>query len=107
MKPREEDHVYVPQKHFLSTHRSRWSAYKHCETACMERDGNPAEMKDSAAKINPDKILNTHFKILIVSAEFDRLNTVQRIELVYEELLNLFGEHLKVVQQGQRYLRIF
>ena len=102
MKPREEDHVYVPQKHFLSSHRSRWAAYKHCEAACAERDGNPAELKETAAKTNPDRILNTHFKILIVSNEFDRLDTVQRTELVYEELLNLFGQHLKVVQEGQR-----
>ena len=28
MKRREEDYEIVPQKHFLSTHKSRWAAYR-------------------------------------------------------------------------------
>ena len=99
MKPREEDHVYIPQKHFLSTHKSRWSAYKHCERACAERDGNPGELKEKVDRIAPSQILSTHFKILVVSNEFYRLNTQERMELVYEELLDLLGEHLQIPEQ--------
>jgi stress-induced morphogen len=58
------------------------------------KDANPAEVEATANSFNPTKILNTNFKILIVSNAFDRLNTIERIELVYEELLNLLGSHL-------------
>ena len=85
MKPREEDHVYIPQKHFLSTHKSRWSAYKHCEKACAGRDGNP-ELKEKWTELHKPNI-EYSFQILVVSNEFYRLNMQERMELVYEELL--------------------
>jgi stress-induced morphogen len=95
MKRREEDYEIVPQKHFLSTHKSRWAAYRHAEAACVERDANPAEVKATASTIDPQNIINTHFKVLIVSSMFDRLSHRQRFELIYQEFLNIFGVNLQ------------
>ena len=100
MKRREEDYEIVPQKHFLSTHKSRWAAYRHADTACVERDANPAEVKSTAPTIDQRAILSTHYKILIVSSSFYRLSHVQRLELIYQEFFNLFGMNLHPRRAG-------
>eukprot|EP01041_Mallomonas_annulata_P006103 gene6103-12356_t len=96
MKPREEDFLMVPQKHFLLSHKSRWTAYKHCETACNERDSDPIIDRPSSNPrlIDPSKILSTHFRILVVSEAFDRLSHTDRLILIYNALLDDLGTNI-------------
>ena len=84
MKIRESDMEIVPQRSFIGYYKSKWNAYKHCELACKERDLNPAKNKKIT---NPDRIISTHFKITIVSDKFYRMKYIDRLCLVYQELL--------------------
>ena len=84
MLPREEDMEIVPQKAFLNTHKTRWAAFKNCEKACKERDANPANTNPN---MDPSKILETHFHLIVISTKFDRLSPAERLSLVYEALL--------------------
>ena len=45
--------------------------------------------------MDPNKILETHFHLVIVSTKFDRLNQHERLELVYEALLQECGQQLQ------------
>lgn len=94
MKPREEDLEIVPQKQFITTHKSRWAAYKNSEAACRERDANPVFNKKLSQFIDPSNLLSTHFRILVVSETFYRLPNIERIALIYETLLDKLGVQL-------------
>lgn len=98
MAPREEDGEIVPKRTFCATHKTKWAAFKNCEKACRERDSNPAEVKNKDGKlplVDPKNILETHYHMLIVSPKFDRLNQHERLELVYEALLEECGQQLQ------------
>ena len=91
LKPRESDGEMVPTRTFLSSHKSRWAAYRKCEAAQKERDADPwASVPDG----DPDKILSTHFHVLVVSPMFDRQSPSTRLVTVYEALLQQMGEQL-------------
>ena len=91
LKARESDGEIVPTKTFLSTHKSRWAAYRKCEASAKERDQNPYE---THRLVDPSAILSTHFHLLIVSQLFDRIDTVDRHAMVYEALIAEMGEPL-------------
>ena len=91
MKARDEDMEIVPQKVFLNTHKSKWAAFKNCEKECKARDANPA---DSNPDFNPDLILESHFHLVIVSTQYDRLLPAERLQLTYEALLLGMGVQL-------------
>ena len=92
MEVRKSDYERVPTKVMLSKdHNSRVEALKHCEAMARERDQCPGDSKKLAGRVDPDKILNTHFRILIVSPAFERLDSNLRTALVYSELLKAFG----------------
>jgi len=116
MKLRESDMEIVPLKHFVGYYKTKWLAYKHGEIACRERDGNPAKQinnskHDSSKKnsskldnnnnkhdnIDINKIRSTHFRIIIVSQIFYRMNNIDRLSLIYEELIksDLLGAYIK------------
>ena len=91
LKPRESDGERVPTRTFLSTHKSRWAAYRKCEAAQKERDSNPYE---GVADGDPSSVLATHFHLEVVSQAFDRHSPTQRHVLVFEALLEQMGEQL-------------
>ena len=91
MKPREEDYEMVPQRHFCSSHKSRWAAVRHAEKCCRERDANPAAVKTTAGQYTPDDVLATHFKLKIISPAFDRKSYTERVGMVMLELINQLG----------------
>jgi acid stress-induced BolA-like protein IbaG/YrbA len=81
--------------------------------ACRERDGNPAKIMTNNSKhdnnnskhdnnnskhdnIDVNKIRSTHFRIIIVSQIFYRMSYIDRLCLIYEELLksDLLGAHV-------------
>jgi len=74
--------------------------------ACRERDGNPAKIMTNNSKhdknnskhdnIDVNKIRSTHFRIIIVSQIFYRMSYIDRLCLIYEELLksDLLGAHI-------------
>jgi len=81
--------------------------------ACRERDGNPAKIMTNNSKhdninskhdknnskhdnIDVNKIRSTHFRIIIVSQIFYRMSYIDRLCLIYEELLksDLVGAHI-------------
>lgn len=75
IKPSEEDGEMRPQKKFLSTHNSKWNAYRHCEAMMKERDMNPAlNKKLPLNSIAPESILSSHFRIVVVSEVFYRMS---------------------------------
>eukprot|EP00602_Paraphysomonas_sp_CaronLab_P003915 CAMPEP_0185039458 /NCGR_PEP_ID=MMETSP1103-20130426/36337_1 /TAXON_ID=36769 /ORGANISM="Paraphysomonas bandaiensis, Strain Caron Lab Isolate" /LENGTH=1261 /DNA_ID=CAMNT_0027578349 /DNA_START=138 /DNA_END=3923 /DNA_ORIENTATION=- len=91
-RPREDTGDMAPQRKFLSTHSSKWSAYRHCESCTKERDSNPALSKKLGATIvAPENILDTHYRIIVVSEVFYRMKHVDRVALVYSELLREIG----------------
>ena len=92
LRPRDSDGEIVPTKTIVSRHKSKWLAYKHCEQGAKLRDCCPTENKKLAASVDLDKLLNSHFRITIVSDRFYRLNSVERIALVYDEILKKVGE---------------
>eukprot|EP01038_Epipyxis_sp_PR26KG_P013030 gene13030-17462_t len=96
-KLRESDMEMAPKKTLVGEYKSKWLAYKHGELALKERDENPVENKKikSSSIVNTEKILSTHFKILIVSEKFQGLSYVERLKLVYEELLIKIGTTIK------------
>jgi hypothetical protein len=91
MKLRESDMEVVPLKESLSSHKNRWGAYRHSESGCIERDANPYERHPAGAQIDESKMLNTHFRICVISHKFDRLRNPERLDLIYSELLRLLG----------------
>lgn len=92
MDIRKSDYELVPQKVMLKQdHESRVEALKHIEAMAKERDLCPGENKKLVAKVNADKLLNTHFRILVVSSKFERLDNNQRAALIYSELLATMG----------------
>jgi stress-induced morphogen len=98
MEMRDEDGEIVPKRHFCASHKSKWAAFKNCEKMCRERDANPAEVKDKDGKlpdVDPHALLETHFHMLIVSSKFDRLSEHERLEVVYEALLQECGQQLQ------------
>ena len=92
LRPRDSDGEIVPTKTIVSRHKSKWLAYKHCEQGAKLRDCCPTENKKLAASVDVDKLLNSHFRITIVSDRFYRMNSVERIALVYDEILKKVGE---------------
>ena len=92
LRPRDSDGEIVPTKTIVSRHKSKWLAYKHCEQGAKLRDCCPTDNKKLAATVDLDKLLNSHFRITIVSDRFYRLNSVERIALVYDEILKKVGE---------------
>ena len=91
IKPREEDGELAPHKKFLTSHPSKLAAYKHSEKCIKERDANPAMNKETGHFMNPEDILSTHFRMIVVSEVFYRLNYIDRVALVYSELLQALG----------------
>ena len=91
MKMDEETLEMVPQKVFLANHKTRWAAFRNCEKGCKERDANPASTNLDA---DPNKLLETHFHLVIISTKFDRLSPAERLSLVYEALLAGSGVQL-------------
>lgn len=93
-------------KNFVGYYKTKWLAYKHGEMACRERDGNPAKIMTNNSKhdnnnskhdnIDVNKIRSTHFRIIIVSQIFYRMSYIDRLCLIYEELLksDLLGAHI-------------
>lgn len=94
MKPREEDLEVVPQRQFISTHKSKFAAIRTAEKACKERDSNPADNIKVALFIDPAKITATHFRLIVASERFDRLSNMERVALVYESLLSALGRNV-------------
>jgi stress-induced morphogen len=82
LKRSEDDGAMVPKKSFLATHTSRWSAYKHADGQCRIRDANPS--------VGNEKLF-THFIVRVVSEAFDRLNSMERNAMVYDEILRGLG----------------
>ncbi len=95
MKLREEDMEMVPQKVHVGDAKTKWLALKLCEKACKERDENPARNKKMVDVMSPEKILTTHLRVMVVSERFHRVGPVDRIGLVYEELLAHLGVNLQ------------
>jgi len=91
MKVREEDMEVVPKRMLVSHHKTKWAATKACDVALKERDANPAKIAKMAAILDLKKIQSTHFRVSVVSSAFDHLDTVDRLCLVYEELLSKIG----------------
>ena len=91
MKPRDEDGELAPQKKFLLSHQSRLAAYRHSEKCMKERDANPAMNKETGHLIDPKDILSTHFRLIVVSQVFYGMSYVDRVALVYSELLQALG----------------
>lgn len=89
LRPREEDNAMVPQRKFLSTHSSRYNGYRHAEQSCKKRDSLP----EMAKYMSEDELLQTHFRIQVVSAAFHRLGNLDRVALVYGELLRGVGSY--------------
>lgn len=93
-----EDFEVVPQRIFITSHSSKLAALKKSESMCKERDSNPVENKKQRDKTNLhldlNKLLSSHFKLTVVSARFYRLSNIERIVLVYEELLKSMCETL-------------
>ena len=75
-------------------HNTKVEALKLCESTCRERDMCPGDNPKLANKVNfaADKLLNTHFRILVVSPAFERLDSNGRAALVYNELLKTLGK---------------
>ena len=92
LKPRESDGEIVPTKTIVSRSKSKWLAYKSCEQGAKDRDCCPTDNKKLAAAVDIDRLLSTHFRITVVSDRFHRLNSVERIALVYDEILKKVGE---------------
>ena len=98
MAPREEDGEIVPTRTLCASHKTKWAAFKNCEKCCRERDANPAEVKNKEGhfpKVIPSTILETHFHIVVVSPKFDRLSQHERLEVVYEAILQECGQQLQ------------
>ncbi len=98
MAPREEDGEVVPKRTLCASHKTKWAAFKNCEKCSRERDANPAEVKNKKGQlpqVDPSKILETHFHMVIVSPKFDRLNQHERLEVVYEAVLQECGQQLQ------------
>ena len=91
MKPREEDGTLVPHKKFLLSHSSKLAAWRHSEKCVKERDGNPALHKDYGHLMNPNDILSTHYRVIVVSQAFYGMNYIDRVALVYSELIEALG----------------
>jgi len=91
MKLREEDMEMAPKKSLVGNHKTKWAAYKAAEAAARERDANPAKNKKLADILHPDKILSTHFRILVVSEKFHQMSLIERHSLVYQELTRAMG----------------
>lgn len=92
MEARKSDYEIVPQKVMLKQdHNTKVEALKLCESTCRERDMCPGDNPKLANKVDADKLLNTHFRILVVSPAFERLDSNGRAALVYKELLKTFG----------------
>ena len=91
LRPRDEDLQIMPQKSFLTSHPTRWSAYKHCEAALEERD---------SAATNPGQIFlfageqTAFLRITVVSEVFDRKAHLDRLVIVYRELLTGLGKNI-------------
>lgn len=94
MKLRDEDMEVVPKKTIVGNYKTKWAAYKAAEAAAKERDMNPAKNKKLADIMPAEKIMSTHFRILVVSDRFHHLNIVQRHRLVYEELIKAIGVNI-------------
>lgn len=86
MKPRDEDLKVVPQLQFLSSHHSRLQAIKKSEAFCKERDANPADNKAFASFLDGSKLMQTHFRIQVVSEVFYRLTNFQRVCMILEQI---------------------
>jgi acid stress-induced BolA-like protein IbaG/YrbA len=96
VKPSDDDGELRAQKKFLSTHNSKWNAYRHCEAMMKERDMNPAlNKKLPANSITPENILSSHFRVVVVSEVFYRMSYRDRVTLVYQELLRGMGSQPK------------
>jgi hypothetical protein len=85
LKVDPKDGEIKPMKKFLSSHPTRWAAYRHIETKMKERDANPFLGRGSTSQ--QQQALSTHFRIQIVSETFYHLNIYERLGLVYEHLL--------------------
>jgi stress-induced morphogen len=105
MKVDQQDGNLKPMKKFLSSHSTRWGAYRHIEMKMKERDGNPFQTNSKTrgnrhgsnhssvsgsrgfvGEVNPNDILSTHYRIQLVSEVFSDLNIYERLNLVYEVL---------------------
>lgn len=99
LKRREEDLEIAPKKIVVAAAPTKWQAFKQGEIALKERDKNKPIMIDGAdldlnskSKPKPTKeIPNTHFKVLIVSEVFHRVPPMERMAMVYRDLLYTIG----------------
>ena len=77
-KLREEDGEMGPCRKFLSSHGSKWNAYRHCEAMMKERDAPPGSKKVLAGGVSPGGELGTHFRVVVVSEVFYRMANSDR-----------------------------
>ena len=69
------------------------------KSAVEKETQTPAEVKKNKEghfpKVIPSTILETHFHIVVVSPKFDRLSQHERLEVVYEAILQECGQQLQ------------
>lgn len=100
LKRRQEDLEIVPMKVHVSTANSKWQAFKQAESAMKERDQfRPLASDETQLTTTVDSniggiLLNTHFRIVVVSESFYHLPNLERMSLVYRELSHsIVGAH--------------
>uniref|UniRef100_A0A6U4LQX9 Uncharacterized protein n=1 Tax=Phaeomonas parva TaxID=124430 RepID=A0A6U4LQX9_9STRA len=89
----EEDGGKEPQLRFLeNTYLNELKALKEVEKAARTRDANPSEQSIDGLPTMKDasRILATHFRVLLVSPVFEEMTHTERLELVYEALLEAY-----------------
>jgi stress-induced morphogen len=86
-----EDIERVPMlKEVTRGHKSKWAAVKKAEHVCKERDMYPGDIPG----VDPqcaDQLMQTHFKVAVVSEAFYGLSNFQRICMIWEDLLTGLG----------------
>jgi hypothetical protein len=95
LKRREEDLNIVPTKTLVLSAEDRWMVFKKCEEAMRERDKQRIILEESSLYDRKSLVLTTHVKITVVSESFYRMKPMERLLLVYSELLSKLGINVK------------
>jgi hypothetical protein len=100
---RNDDWDLVPQLYRIptpSTHKTKWLAVKRGDQFCAKERDKCLSDDPSFDPQLADQLMQTHFKILVVSECFYGLSNAERICMIWEELVQGMGVPLNSSQDA-------
>lgn len=107
-KRRQEDLEIVAMRVNVSSANTKWLAYKQAEVAMRERDKFKIIVEDALllTKDSSKKagiVLDTHYRVTVVSEQFYRKSYLERMHMIHRELCHsIVGMHSDPAYEGSK-----